>query len=394
MVLLKTGATELYQKLPSHFVTTFKCVPHFMIFSDLAQDFGDHPVYDALAGIGQDFRDHHGDFALYRKLQQYQREGQDLSNLQGSGSWNLDKWKFLPMLHTAFTTAGDNIQWFVVMEADTSLSWTNLLQWLKTMDPTQPYYMGAQNLIGDTLFAHGGSGIVISRKAADLLEGVRESQGREAFDAEWEKVLSVSCCGDEVIARTFAKADVHLTPAWPVIQGETVASLDWTANHWCTPPVTWHHVTPIEIDSLWQFESDWIEQHGWDVPYLFRDVFDHFISRHVSVNRTAWNNLSKDRKLIFAEMATPAALDFSGLDDFERKATQSQDACADACQRMSAEECIQWMYTPGRCYLGKDIRFGKSDERGEDHWTSGWMQDRLSQFREGLADCDVRWYPG
>ncbi|KAI7306160.1 hypothetical protein KC315_g14353, partial [Hortaea werneckii] len=33
LIMLKTGATELYQKLPTHFMTTFTCVPHFMIFS-------------------------------------------------------------------------------------------------------------------------------------------------------------------------------------------------------------------------------------------------------------------------------------------------------------------------------------------------------------------------
>ncbi|KAI7376692.1 hypothetical protein KC336_g19713, partial [Hortaea werneckii] len=30
LIMLKTGATELYQKLPTHFMTTFTCVPHFM----------------------------------------------------------------------------------------------------------------------------------------------------------------------------------------------------------------------------------------------------------------------------------------------------------------------------------------------------------------------------
>ena len=105
MVLLKTGATELYQKLPIHFVTTFSCVPHFMIFSDLAQDIADYPVYDAIASVSKQFRDDHSDFELYRQLQKYRREGQDPSDLQGASSWTLDKWKFLPMMHHAFTNA-------------------------------------------------------------------------------------------------------------------------------------------------------------------------------------------------------------------------------------------------------------------------------------------------
>ena len=43
LVMLKTGATEIYEKLPTHFVTLFKCTPHYMIFSDLAQDYADFP---------------------------------------------------------------------------------------------------------------------------------------------------------------------------------------------------------------------------------------------------------------------------------------------------------------------------------------------------------------
>ena len=391
MVLLKTGATELYQKLPTHFVTTFKCIPHFMIFSDLAQDFADYPVHDAIESIGEDFRENHADFELYRKLQQYQREGQDMSELKGHGSWDLDKWKFLPMLHKAFTTAGDNIEWFVIMEADTSLSWTNLLQWLKTLDPKQPFYMGAQNVIAETTFAHGGSGIVISRRAADMLEAVRDGQGADAYDEKWEQLTSKSCCGDEVIARAFLEAGIHLTPAWPLIQGESVATLDWTHNHWCTPPVTWHHVTPIEIDALWQFESTWIDDHGWNTPYLFRDVYAFFIERHVTVNRTKWNNLSKDHKFASTELATPDDKEYAQLQDYEQKAIESQEACAKACVWKNDEPCLQWMWMPGRCYLGKDIRFGKSDDHELDHWTSGWIQERLQQYYKRFEGCSTRW---
>jgi hypothetical protein len=89
MVLLKTGSSEIYEKLPTHFMTTFKCIPHFQIYSDLAQDFGDHPVFDAIESVSREYRDRHADFEWHRKLAQYLREGQDLGTLQGAGSWNL-----------------------------------------------------------------------------------------------------------------------------------------------------------------------------------------------------------------------------------------------------------------------------------------------------------------
>jgi hypothetical protein len=277
----------------------------------------------------------------------------------------------------------------VVIEADTYLSFSNMLLWLKTMDSNLPIYAGAQNIIGDTLFAHGGSGVVISRKAADLLREARE-RDVAAYDAKWERITSVSCCGDEILARAFIQeANVHLTPSWPLIQGETVASLDWTYQHWCAPPITWHHVSPIEIDSLWQFESDWIEAHGWSTPYLFRDVFERFVDRHVTVNRTKWNNLSKDYRYLSQELSPLSAKEYGQLQDWEKQAPTNRDACAAACEGVS--KCIQWMFTSGRCYLGTDVRFGMSDESEEQHWDAGWMQDRVEHFKDRLRDCDIRW---
>lgn len=105
LVMLKTGATEIYEKLPTHFVTLFKCTPRYMIFSDLAQDYADFPIRDAIAPVSKQLRESHEDFRIYKKLQQYQREGQETSKLKGDGGWNLDKWKFLPMLFESFEAA-------------------------------------------------------------------------------------------------------------------------------------------------------------------------------------------------------------------------------------------------------------------------------------------------
>lgn len=392
LVMLKTGATELYQKLPTHFVTLFKCAPHYMIFSDLAQDFADFPVHDAIAPVSKQFRDQHEDFTLYRKLRQYQREGQDMSKLKGDQGWNLDKWKFLPMLFEAFEAAPPQIEWFFMMEADTSVSWTNLLQFLKTMDPDRPFYLGSQNVIGDTTFAHGGSGIVLSRQAARQMQDKRNQEGKEAYNKRWEETTSSSCCGDEIVARALLEADVPMTPAWPLIQGETVATVDFTKNHWCTPAITWHHVTPLEIDAIWKFQADWVDDHDWNTPYLFRDIFAHFIDRHITANRHAWNNLSQDKKLVAPSLATDEDLPFSELSESEQKAVDSENSCEQACAQQPDGNCVQWMYSPGRCYLGEVVRFGKPDERDDDTWISGWIPQGIAEYKKHLGECrKVNW---
>ena len=250
-------------KLPTHLVTLAKCVTpgNLIFFSDLDQTFAGYTIHDAVKNVSSSVQDEHEDFDLYRKIHQYSRDGTDLSKLKGDKSWNLDKWKFVPMAHAAYEMAPDYIDWFVYIEADTSLAWVNLLNWLKTMDPTQPFYLGSQNVIGDTTFGHGGSGVVVSRKAQDIMAAYREEAGKESYDQEWEEKTSHSCCGDAVLAEAFLQAGVSLTGAWPVLQGEKINTVDFTERHWCSPPVAMHHVSPVEVNALWQLQTSWVEEH-------------------------------------------------------------------------------------------------------------------------------------
>ncbi|KAK5119542.1 hypothetical protein LTR85_007370 [Meristemomyces frigidus] len=382
---MKTGASEIYQKLPAHFMTTFQCVPNIMIFSDLEQTFGNTKTYDAIAHVTEASRNEFKDFRLHEMIARWAQEGQDLTKLPSG--WDLDKWKFLPMLHQAFQHASQEIEWFIVMEPDTSLSWSNLLLWLNTMDPQRPYYRGSQNSLGSVTFAHGGSGIVISRGAADKLVAARNSGSgsTETYDRRWEERTNAICCGDVIVAEALLEVGVAVTPSWPLTQGESINTIDWTSKHWCTPAVTWHHVTGEQVDTLWHFQSNWVKQHGWQKPYLFRELFDHFIQRHISTNKTSWNNLSNDRKYQEDDEG------FHQLEQYERSAVETPDACAAACARQPETECLQWMWTAGKCHLGRDLRFGTSDEQYPTHWTSGWLQDRVDHFKRGLEGCEINW---
>ncbi|KAF2724224.1 glycosyltransferase family 31 protein [Polychaeton citri CBS 116435] len=391
MVVMKTGATEIYEKLPIHLSTILQCVKHYMIFSDLQQSFGGFEVHDALANVSSQIRNSHEDFILYRKLQQFQSEGQDTALLKGQQGWSLDKWKFLPMMHQAYENAGPDVNWFVYMEADTSMSWTNLLQWLTTLNPSEPLYLGAQNTIGNTVFAHGGSGFVISREAATRLAHARSTIGHQEYDRQWEMATLHSCCGDQIVADALLAANVPMTAAWPMLQGETISTLDWTTRHWCAPAITWHHVSSMQVDQMWSFQDEWVTKHGWYVPYLYRDVFDNFINRHVGVNRTSWNNLSADELLTSEDLdeAVVEELDASKIESGDYGAVKTEEGCAHVCARR--DSCMQWMFRPGRCWLGNVIRFGHSEDGRHKPRTSGWIHNRLVGFKTSLASCNVNW---
>lgn len=234
VIILKTGASEIYSKLPIHFATTFACHPDFRIYSDLEQDFGRTKVRDALALVADETKTG-DDFEQYRLLLKQVGTGGDASELKGERSWKIDKYKFLPMISDAYDEFGKSKKWFVFMEADTYISMYNLLLWLKELDPTSSVYSGAQILIGDTEFAHGGSGLLLSAPAAKSLTTVYRADQRG-----WERQMSGECCGDKVMGDVLMNANppVGVLRSFPIIQGETPSSLDWSHTHWCMPAVS------------------------------------------------------------------------------------------------------------------------------------------------------------
>jgi hypothetical protein len=116
------------------------------------------------------------------------------------------------------------------------------------------------------------------------------------------------------------------------------------------------------------------------------------VARHVSVNRTNWNNISKDKEFI-APGKGASDKDkkaWEELPDVEKNSVKNFDSCAEAC--LAWNDCVQWMYEDGVCKLGKVVRLGETDERPpRDTWSSGWLQDRIQGMRDDLADCETNW---
>jgi hypothetical protein len=48
LVVLKTGAGEIEEKLPIHLQTTFRCYPGTVVFSDFGETFMNHTIVDVL----------------------------------------------------------------------------------------------------------------------------------------------------------------------------------------------------------------------------------------------------------------------------------------------------------------------------------------------------------
>lgn len=143
-VILKTGATEAHQKLPVHFKTTLRCIPHWLLISDLEEEIQGHLVHDSFDEMDDYTKDTADEFLFYDLIHRWHALGTMETSVDDEArrkAWRLDKWKPLPVVKKALDLR-PHTKWFFFMDADTSLIWSNLLQYLSHLDPEQPLYIG------------------------------------------------------------------------------------------------------------------------------------------------------------------------------------------------------------------------------------------------------------
>ncbi|KAK7508972.1 hypothetical protein IWZ03DRAFT_390978 [Phyllosticta citriasiana] len=377
LVILKTGSTVSHKKLPIHFNTTFRCIPHWIVFSDLEEDVAGHHVHDVLDEIDDSVKNTAAEFHLYHQIQEWHAEEitpTAINETLRKQAWDLDKWKFLPLVKKALRTRPE-AKWYFFMEADSFLMWSNLLLYLSQLNTDESLYLGAQAWISDTEFAHGGSGFVISNRA--LRTVVEEYTARVSY---YNELTRNEWAGDGVLAKAMKNRGIHLTRAFPIVQGETPYTLDYTERHCCYPVVSYHHMSPEWIQTMWDYEQEWLAKEKANTttldsslsePIRHRHVFAHFVQSTISSGeKTAWDNLSPD---LSADGET------------------TLEMCRDICK--AADSCVQWLFTaPGDCKIANVVRLG-SRPTDEDavKYTSGWMADRVAAFVDKMGLCRSDW---
>ncbi|KAF2112056.1 hypothetical protein BDV96DRAFT_649418 [Lophiotrema nucula] len=397
LIVLRTGATESREKLPVHFQTTLRCVPHFVVFSDLDEEIDGHAVHDVLGGVSDDMKKEHDDFKLYRHLKEHGRQGLrdqqvmmtesgsskgDYLNTENDG-WKLDKWKFLPMVDQAYQHM-PNAKWFVFIESDTFLSWHNLMEYLSNFDANKPYYIGKHLYINDIEFGYGGAGFILSNPAVRKVTEHRSVRVRD-----YEDFTATHWVGDCALGKVLEDIKIPLHRAFPHLQGDSPATLDPATNKidrdaWCYPAVTYHHVSPSEISALWKFEQSWVKKHD-GALLRHRDIFMEHVRPQIKSRLGEWDNMSADKEY------TPASYNADHrLNEIERNAWKSYDKCRELCESKSS--CLQFSYREKRCGISHTFRWGYKSEDGS--VSSGWMLDRVDGlFAELEQKCGFRdWF--
>lgn len=259
--MVKTGASEAIQKVPAQMETTLRCAKHVLHFSDLEQDLGPYHMHDALDTVSASAVANNPDFDFYYQQQELWQDKRDISELKGVknpespdqlAAWTLDKYKFLHVLEKTWALKPD-LDWYVLIDADSYIFWSNLLEWLGTMDPAKRSYFGSEVNIAGERFAHGGSGIVMSRAAVYQL--VIANQGTAE---RWDPNIRARCCGDLVLGMAFKEYGIELQDTWPLMSGEKPSSMPFgpgTPEYMCSPALTMHHLSPADMRELAEFEQ-------------------------------------------------------------------------------------------------------------------------------------------
>lgn len=421
MVIVKTSKAEIDKKLSAHLLGLLSCVPNFAIFSDHAGEIEGVQVHDALHDISAEAKQKHDEFREYKIIKADHEYKPDAKKTK-----DLDKWKMLPMVYKAYQM-NPHARFYAFIEADTGLSWTNLLQWVDRLDYRIPYYSGAQTFVNQVQFAQRGPGILLSQGALRRYAKSYE----ERWATEWEKRVGKECCGDLVLATALSDAHVELYTAWPLIQGEQPNTLDYTTKQWCVPAVSWHHMNKDALDTSWDLQKKWTDKHGWERPYLYKDAFEEYVQPHLEAQVEKWDNLGSDTKIIAnpgrqKELAkeklektnSPSyrrddtkdeekddkkddkkeqvkeTIDWAAIGAMVKDGADDPESCKKVCTEI--EDCLQWRYTThgdGECHLSKLIRLGKAVEKKEGawEWTSGWMADRIKEETKKWECKEVNW---
>ncbi|ODM18527.1 hypothetical protein SI65_06399 [Aspergillus cristatus] len=369
LVVLKTGVTEALDKVPVHFQTTLRCVPNYVVFSDHDEEIAGVRVHDALRNMpDENLKQSIPDFNIYNRIRAMGRAGlaqEDFSDVANSAlgkpdnpGWKLDKWKFLPMAMGTYKYKSD-AKWYVFMEADTYFVWGSLLAWLEHFNPEDPLYIGTETQIADVIFAHGGSGFIVSNPAMKRVVDEYSVKSNEihAYTAgHW--------AGDCVLGKILLDVGVPLHFSWPMLQNTAVAELDefspdFYRRPWCYPAVAFHHLSALDIQSLWEFEQKRYKESR-KTLLLHGDVFKERIYPELSSDRSYWDNLSTEEHSV-------------AIDTYE----DCQALCA------TAPQCAQFTFRAGRCYTNKTPKMGHSSADA----SSGWIMKRVDAMLASAPKC-------
>ncbi|KAH9219261.1 hypothetical protein DL95DRAFT_292216 [Leptodontidium sp. 2 PMI_412] len=375
VVTIKTGATEAAEKIPVQLETTLKCVPleNVLWYSDMAQKVGEHQLVDALDAIPASVKDGNSDFDIYRKQQELQDPVKVVSLLKDMkhpkendklAAWALDKYKNIHIVEKSWN-AKPHADWYIHIDADTYVIWSSLMAWIRKLDPSKKSFLGSMACLEGLPFAHGGSGILVSRGATESL--VIEHNGTAA---RWDPRIAGNCCGDAILAEAFKAQNIPVMNSWPSVNGESPSTIPFQSESWCQPLVTLHHVSTGDAERLRSFED---KRRKKSAPVLYSELFADLVWDMIPDSLDNWDNMSDGVKV---------------------PKIHSPEDCVQACEK--DRHCLQSLFNGDECKLGiSKVIFGEKHDLRDDGkvWQSTWNKPRIAAWVAKQKRCGTVRFP-
>lgn len=252
---------------------------------------------------------------------------------EGSDGWKADAHKNLPgfkVLHDRFP----NADWYLMIDDDTYLFKENLKALLSQYDPSLPHYIGSGNVFmgcdgvtkwGDgPSFAHGGSGIVLSKAAMSVLLS-RLDDCIPKYRTCWAgDIRTALCLRDGGVLLQDPKG----------FNGNPPNKAYSFGSDPCERPITFHHLLTRQTQSLYDFEKS-IQDRG-RPNITMADIFS--FAHPEEVNRSE-----------------PILYENSDLvgSDIGSRAVPSVKACQAFCEKHS--KCSSFVYDGNLCWIKSGI---------------------------------------
>lgn len=395
--MLKTGGSVLWKRLPVHIFTTLTRTPNFALYSDSPGSIAGYEVIDILQNI-TDESIINSELDLYRR-QRFIHDTHrivDYSEIEVAGGWELDKFKNIPMLAHAYSISPSS-DWFVYMDDDSYMMLDTLMEWLNTLDPEIPLYLGSRALLADIEFAHGGSGVVLSRKAVELTVG-----DHPEYIKEYEEKAFDYCCGDFMVALMLKEKldlDISTRTDYPTVeykfQGNSFYNVMVTEEKWCQPILSFHHLSPHDIEILWEYERLKGPNSKSNITYgsIYRDFYLPYLDDQIK----DWDNEADEINYSY-KMDQSIGINASYEGGKDNRPYENVEECKKVCDILDTCVMYRWLPQANYCGLSTTIKLGKPiydwvntyrenaelDNRGA---ISGWRIDRIRKMRKN-QQCD------
>ena len=285
-IAVKTGHEVAFERLPSLLVTFLSNVNNLVLVGDSPKlNVGSKSVVDVLSDILEEMQARKNPSKekvkdISKRL--YKRANTEASKQNNASlGWKTDTHKNLPAYRLLYDTY-PNAQWYMMIDDDTYVFMDNLVDSLSKFDPNEDHYLGLANFYRgcggvrkfspENLFAHGGSGIVLSRGAmVEMYPNIHKCI-----------IQSEKCwAGDVRVALCLRDLGIKVKSSRSFIIDPPNDKLNFTNA--CAKPVTFHHLLGKQVQKMYDLELE-VENEVGKKSVTMGHVASKFLSEKILEN--------------------------------------------------------------------------------------------------------------